>query len=370
MRKNRIIIFDSDYPDLQSNSPGDEFVRSRAKEYKRRGFSIEIIGISSDKNNNEYSLDGINVSKFNSKDQVFRRLDEMTNDEILFIHFIPFWLVDKIVRKNLQCFVWVHGWEALGWHRRLYLVGDKGFVKYILGNIRQLFNLRKLIKHSNNSGIVSFIFVSKWMKRVAQADMFIKIKRSYIIPNPIEGKFIQNESEGFPDVLVIRSFENRKYATDMITQFILLVSKRNANVKFHVFGRGKYWEKDTKPLESLQNVNLYNRFLNKNEILEAHKKASFFLCPTRQDAQGVSMCEAMGSGLIPITNPSTAIPEFVIRQENAICESSIEEMAIAFLELYENRGLRESYQLQAKEYVASHLMIETIVNKELCLLKQ
>ena len=36
-----------------------------------------------------------------------------------------------------------------------------------------------------------------------------------------------------------------------------------------------------------------------------------FLCPTRQDAQGVSMCEAMSSGLVPVTSNNTAIPEFV-----------------------------------------------------------
>lgn len=366
---NKILIFDSDYPDKRLNSPGDEFVRSRAKEYKRRGFSVEVIGLTLERKNNFYRLDGINIFKYTSKSELINKLNGMSKDEMLFIHFIPYWLVKVIIHYNLKCFVWVHGWEALGWYRRLYLCGDRGFLKYILGNIRQLYHLRQLIKFSNKTGLVSFVFVSKWMKSVAESDMLVSIKKATIIPNPIERTFIENKASNLPDVLVIRSFENRKYATDIISDFILSISLINPSIKFHVYGCGKYWKQDTKPLKRFDNINLYNRFLSKEEILKAHSKAGFFLCPTRQDAQGVSMCEAMGSGLIPITNPSTAIPEFVLRNVNAICEKSHKEMTREFIKLYRNRNLRKSFQAKAKQYIASNLAVEIIADKELCLLK-
>ena len=35
-----------------------------------------------------------------------------------------------------------------------------------------------------------------------------------------------------------------------------------------------------------------------------------YLCPTRFDTQGVMLGEAMSSGMVTITNPVAAIPEF------------------------------------------------------------
>ena len=48
-----------------------------------------------------------------------------------------------------------------------------------------------------------------------------------------------------------------------------------------------------------------------------------FICPTRQDAQGVSMCEAMSSGLVPITLYNTAIPECLPNDERLVNNNKI-----------------------------------------------
>ncbi len=43
-----------------------------------------------------------------------------------------------------------------------------------------------------------------------------------------------------------------------------------------------------------------------------------FLSPTRMDAQGVMMCEVMASGLLTISSDNTAIPEFIVDEQNGI----------------------------------------------------
>jgi glycosyltransferase involved in cell wall biosynthesis len=67
----------------------------------------------------------------------------------------------------------------------------------------------------------------------------------------------------------------------------------------------------TQKVSHFKNVKLISGFLSNEEIPLKHLQNGVFLCPTRQDAQGVSMCEAMSSGLVPVTSNNTAIPEFV-----------------------------------------------------------
>jgi len=69
-----------------------------------------------------------------------------------------------------------------------------------------------------------------------------------------------------------------------------------------------------------------------------HDRHGVFLCPTRQDAQGVSMCEAMASGLVPITSDNTAIPEFVSDEEGYLTRGA-DEIAMAIRTLDEQPQL-------------------------------
>lgn len=50
---------------------------------------------------------------------------------------------------------------------------------------------------------------------------------------------------------------------------------------------------------------------NHGEIAVLHKDYGIFLCSSRWDSHGVFRDEAMASGLVPVTNAVSAIPEFV-----------------------------------------------------------
>jgi glycosyltransferase involved in cell wall biosynthesis len=82
-------------------------------------------------------------------------------------------------------------------------------------------------------------------------------------------------------------------------------------MEFRMIGDGALFDTVLSPLREFRNVYIEQRFLKQDEIAALHKEYGIFLCPTRMDAQGVSRDEAMSSGLVPVTNAVTAIPEFV-----------------------------------------------------------
>lgn len=281
-----------------------------------------------------YSFDSVNIVEGN-KECLLDTIDKIKPQKLL-IHFLDRHMMSVIQQVNINSIVWVHGVEALGWYRRLFNFNFTDFPKYALQNTRQMWNFRKFIKQSKNT---SFVFVSEWMKNILEYDTGTKINNFEIIPNPIDDSlFLYKEKspELRKKILLIRPFASKKYANDIAINAILQLSKKNIfkDLEFSIYGEGKHFNLLTSQLEKFKNVKLYNNFLKQEEIAKVHEEHGIFLCPTRQDAQGVSMCEAMSSGLVPITSNNTAIPEYVEHKETGILTNSANEIAFNIEHLY------------------------------------
>lgn len=271
-------------------------------------------------------------------------------------------------------YIWVHGSEALGWYRRLFnLTNLKEFLAYVKNNTLQLAGLRQIIRHSNQSGKIKFIFVSNWMKRITEHDTFSKIKQAEIIPNPIDTEifeYIPKEKEKRMKILLIRPFDSRKYANDLAIKAIQELSKRPffKYLEISIYGRGKYFSSLTDRIKDYPNVTLMNAFIEHTKIPTIHQEYGIFLCPTRQDAQGVSMCEAMSSGLVVITSDNTAIPEFVENNNTGLLTHSPKEIAnkIEFLYYHPESFSRISKQASTRiRQIAGHI---NVIQREMALL--
>lgn len=121
----------------------------------------------------------------------------------------------------------------------------------------------------------------------------------------------------------------------MSIKFIQKLSKKEyfGELEFAIYGTGKFFNSLTNKIKGYSNIKIKNNFLTQDEVAKLHNQYGIFLCPTRQDAQGVSMCEAMSSGLIPLTSNNTAIPEFVQNKtEGLLCNN---EDISSFVEAYE-----------------------------------
>ena len=349
------------------------FVHSRIINYKKVLDDISVFSFKRKVEYNQYTYEGINVIEGNEA-ELEKVLLKNEYDKIL-IHFADRKNMNIILknRKKAKLLIWVHGVEALGWYRRLFLLDIKhitAYIKYIINNTLQLKMMRNLIiKHQD---IIKFIFVSEWMKNVLEHDTVTKgkIKNYAIIPNVIDEeifKYNKKEENQRFNILSIRSFETKKYANDILVKSILELSKKSnfERYNFSIYGKGKLFKKTIKPLLQFKNVKIEERFLNKNEIVEEHKKNGIFLAPTRQDAQGVSMCEAMSSGLVPVTSKNTAIPEFVKDKEDGYLTNNYKELAQSIEELGNNEKVFLEMSKNASQHIKEKCGRNIVIAKEI-----
>jgi L-malate glycosyltransferase len=367
----KVMVLDTNYP-AATNLYGDVFVHTRVKEYQKR-VTVKVVSFFRDIE--DYDYDGVNVEHAPTVADVFDKYDEFRPDAV-FIHFYHPALFDFIIKIAVPVKIWVHGYEALGWYRRLFNFSLYGFVRNIhrvaIENFKQMAEVHKIIRKSNADGRIHFIFVSEWMRRVTQTDAAIRAKHSSIIPNPIDtGQFrYQSKTDDHrKKILLIRSFNSKKYANDIAVRAILHLSTRPIfrDLHFTIYGQGKYFRGLTSRLARFDNVNIHETFLPNNIIPNIHLSHGIFLCPTRQDAQGVSMCEAMSSGLVPVTTDCTAIPEFVKHRITGLLGKSSVSMATHIETLYHRPELFHELSRNASNFIHHKCSFANVIAKELSL---
>jgi glycosyltransferase involved in cell wall biosynthesis len=287
-----------------------------------------------------YEYEGISVIEGDNKTLIHFMNQNHKMYDLVLIHFINIEMIKTLFQLNykLNLLVFIHGYEALAWYRRLFDI-NINFYKYIFKNTIQLASLRKFIKFSNHN--VNFIFVSEWMKNITEKDTQTTINKYYIIPNPVNNdmfNFSRKTEEHRKKILSIRPYSSKKYANDLTIDAIIKLSKKEYfnDLYFELYGQGKLFSTLTSKVKNFKNVKVFNKFLSQEEIAKKHKEFGIFLCPTRQDSQGVSMCEAMSSGLVPITSNNTAIPEFVYHNYSGILTNNVDEIADWIENLYLN----------------------------------
>ena len=374
--KPTLVILNSNYPSKE-NLYGDVFVHSRLK-YYLSDFHIIVIGYRPWEVSRSYEYEGITVFNHASKADFVADITSKKPD-VIGIHFVGGWYYDAFL-KNLKIpvVIWIHGEEALGWYRRLYYFNLKSLHKlavFAAKNVYQLYHVRRIINLSNKSGNIKFVFVSNWMKTITETDTATNIRHYSIIPNPIDTtlfQFAEKDQEQAKKVLLIRSFESKKYANDIAMKAISILKDKAIfnSLQFEIYGKGKFWDKLTAPVKTLPNVKLHNHFLENHQIPLVHKGFGIFLCPTRQDAQGVSMCEAMSSGLVPITSNNTAIPEFVKDKETGYLTNSAEEVAAAIEQLATDLQLRDQMARNASTSIKEKAGHSIVIAAELKILTE
>jgi glycosyltransferase involved in cell wall biosynthesis len=142
-------------------------------------------------------------------------------------------------------------------------------------------------------------------------------------------------------------------------------------LSFSFYGEGALFQEITKEISGYSNVFLHNTFLSQEEIVKAHALNGVFLCPTRFDSQGVSMCEAMASGLVPISTRVASIPEFVQHSETGLLgepESAV-EIANMIERLYFNPELFKTISQNAAESVRLQCGIDATLGREMELIQ-
>jgi glycosyltransferase involved in cell wall biosynthesis/SAM-dependent methyltransferase len=181
------------------------------------------------------------------------------------------------------------------------------------------------LREAAASAHARLVFVSDYLRRVAEADFGVDLADAHVIHNVIDGEFFKYR-ERKPDerrrLLLVRNFQQRNYGNDIALRALemLLLEPEFADVTVTIRGFGEYFRPLTHSLRLMPNVDVMEGYVAPDEIRRLHDQHGVFLVPTRHDTQGVSMGEAMASGLVCVSNRVAAIPEFVSDEEAVLVD--------------------------------------------------
>lgn len=356
------------YDNLYRNA----FVHSRVCAYRKAGKKVSVYQLQVGRKLYFDEFEGVSV--FRGGVSALRKILAEGKVRRILVHFLnaDMWEVLKDIPVDVRIIVWVHGAEIQPWTRRAFNYTSQAeldkakaqsdvrmsFWKHIFGNL------------PDN---IHFVFVSQYLANEVMKDNNIILdKNKYsIIHNPIDTDLFSYHKKDIGQrykLLSIRPFASRIYANDITVDCILKLSERKDFDKFsiRIVGNGPLFDEIVKPLCNMPNVTLEKTFLTHAEIVSLHRQYGVFLVPTRADTQGVSRDEAMASGLVPVTNAVTAIPEFVDDTCGILAPAEdAEAMAAGISRLVNNPDLFLAMSKAAAKRVRRQTAANIIINQEL-----
>lgn len=365
----RLVILDDNYP-APNNLYADVFAHVRAKRYAE---SHEVVVLSSWSQSGEpYVYEGIEVRPCGSVAEIARQLDALNPDAVL-VHFATFPVIKAVILPSrFRFIVWVHGFEVTGWFRRLYdFQTPLHFLRYIKGNIIQRRAFRRLIQESNRSGRIRFVFVSEWIRRVAEADCGVASHHSLVISNPIDDQLLAYRPKSPRDrfnILILRPFRGRKFATDIMTAALEELDLMGAIHRFRFEVRGSHAtaSKMFRLFNGRPNFSFSNEFVPHRDLAQLHERNGVILAISRQDTHGVTACEAMASGLVPISSNNSAIPEYMTHEVSCLLtDNDPVSVAAAIVRLAEDEALFSRLSAGAAAETRRKSAINGVIAREL-----
>jgi glycosyltransferase involved in cell wall biosynthesis len=298
------------------------FIHRRVRGYLAAGISVEVFYLHPPVSDPyDYEFDGVHVTVGNAE-AYEARIAARSYRKIL-VHFAHRDMIEPVRRysPHTPVIVWVHGFEAEAWHRRWFnftesaaeiraaLAKRESYYDGQLGFMAWLLSTAELD--------LEVVHVSDWFRRhIVEPDVGVPTRRPHVIPNVVDGDLFpyrEKSPEHRLRILSIRPYASHKYANDQTVAAILELARRPYfdRLSFTLRGDGPLFRTTVEPLADLENVSVEPGFLRQEDIAGLHAAHGVFLAPTRFDSQGVSMGEAMSSGLVPVSTAITAIPEFV-----------------------------------------------------------
>ena len=367
-----LVVICNVYP--VKNRYGGEFVRSRVEAYARNGFSVLVVEV-----NALNPMAGVSRSEnvWIARVDLFfleNKFDFSYFKSARFLsHAAGRPILSSIVRhvEKKQIFLWFHGSDVRDYRRLFFNYDTHCMEKNRAALDKNRADYRVIAKEVFEEKEIKKIFVSRYLRQIAENDVGVNAINSKIIPNYIDCDFYeyQGKSDEFREkILLIRCFKSKTYANDVAIEAIEMMSSMPGfdRLNFFICGFGQLFSTLTKNLEKFQNIVLHKGHLSRDQMKKLHSQHGVFLAPTRHDTQGVTMCEAMSSGLVCVTNRVAAIPEYAKKHcAMLVRPDDPKAFADAIWELQENPKKWSAMSKAAGEYVRRRCGYQKTIAPEL-----
>lgn len=377
LTRSNVLVLSNHYPSSEALYR-NMFVHKRMTAYKESGKVYDIMRMNPYANECFREFEGINVVETKGS-ELISILESGCIDTVC-VHFLDreMWEILKCFLKKIRLIIWSHGADIQPWWRRKYnFKTDEELEEGKKQSDVRMKLWHEVFDIAQKTSSIEFVYVSHYFANEVMSDYKIHMNESqyHVIHNMIDTEmfnYVPKSADMRKSILTIKPFAGDKYANDLTQKGIVELAKRKCfkDLIIDIYGSGDQFERDTKLLKKYKNINLHNEFLTQTDISKLHKEHGIFIATTRWDSHGVSRDEAMSSGLVPITNNCSAIPEFV--DENCgilIPAESYIEIADAIEKLYNNPDLFLKLSENAAKRVRRQSCKEYTIDKEIDLIE-
>lgn len=372
-RVRHLVIVNNEYPDYGAEY-ANGFVHRRVKEYQASGIGVDVIVYGKRARRVIRVFDGVSI--ISGYVHELSGLLALRQYDSISAHFLrpDMWAVLEpyLAIHETPLHVFMHGYESDRWIRRAWELNDPAVLESM---IDRTFELQRFWKHvvENRVSPSTFIFVSAFWRKAVEEDMDVVFpdNKVEIVHNVIDTELFQYQPKAADDrfkLLWVRSASSRKYGADIAVEVMnaALDSEYAEQVEITVIGDGKHFYLFEDAFGRDPRVKVERRFASQAEMASLHRHHGIFIVPSRLDSQGVSRDEAMASGLVPVTNAVTAIPEFVDPSCAILGEANRgDQLADKLLKLFDDPEHFLSMSKAASERARSQSGPEVTVVKEL-----
>ena len=320
----RVLLVCNGYPE-QGRLYRNAFVHRRVLAYRAAGVGVDVAWASTTEQPRSYEFEGVPVQVCDPAN--IAALLRLSRHAAVAVHSPDpvLWRSVAGAANERRVVAWVHGADIQPWTRRLFNhVTPAERAEAEAASERRMAFWRELLA-APPSGL-HMVFVSRSFAEDAWSDLGLRLpdERWSVVPNPIDTGLFRHVAKPAGQrlrILSIRPHMSRIYANDLVAAAIRELASHPLfpQMAFTLVGDGPLWDENFSGLAAYPNVRLERRFLTQAAIARLHREHGVFLVPTRGDTHGVSRDEAMASGLVPVTNPVGAVPEFVDEACGILC---------------------------------------------------